>query len=59
MIATMTTQPASTEAPRYTLGRVVGIWAAAALPMGILSWLIAPALTPEITSNPVGAIVTR
>jgi membrane protease YdiL (CAAX protease family) len=59
MIATTATQPASIEAPRYTLGRVVGIWAAAALPMGILSWLIAPALTPEITSNPIGAIVTR
>jgi membrane protease YdiL (CAAX protease family) len=59
MIATTSTQPTSTEAPRNTLGRVVGIWAAAALPMGILGWIVAPALTPDIESNLVGAIVTR
>jgi uncharacterized protein len=59
MTAITTTQPASTEAPRYALLRVVGIWAAAALPMGILGWIIARALTPDIESNPVGAVVTR
>jgi membrane protease YdiL (CAAX protease family) len=59
MIAAATTQPTSTEAPRYTLGRVVGIWMAAALPLGILGWIVAPALSPDIESNPVGAAVTR
>lgn len=59
MIATTTTHPASTEAPRYALLRVIGIWAAAALPMGILGWIIAPALTPDIEANPVRAVVTR
>ncbi len=62
-MATLTTtaQPASASAlnPQYTLQRIVGIWAAAALPMGILGWLIAPALTPDIESNPVGAVATR
>jgi membrane protease YdiL (CAAX protease family) len=56
-----TVQPASASSinPQYTLLRVFGIWAAAALPMGILGWIIAPALTPDVESNPVGAVVTR
>ncbi len=44
---------------QYSLLHVLGIWAAAALPMGILGWLVAPALTPDIASNPVGAVATR
>jgi membrane protease YdiL (CAAX protease family) len=58
---TTTTQPASASAlkSQYTLLQVVGIWAAAALPMGILGWIIAPLLTPDIASNPVGAVSTR
>ena len=59
MIAVTTPQPAATEAPRYGLLRVLGIWAAAALPMGILGWVVAPALTPDMEANPVGAVVTR
>ena len=54
-----TTHQASTEAPRYGLPGILGIWAAAALPMGILGWLVAPALAPDIQSDPVGAVVTR
>jgi membrane protease YdiL (CAAX protease family) len=59
MVASATTHPASTEEPRYALLRIFGIWAAAALPMGILGWIIAPALTPDIETNPVGAVITR
>jgi len=29
---------------QYTLPQILGIWAAAALPMGILGWVVAPAL---------------
>src|SRR3712207_7981189 len=62
-MATLTTtaQPASASSlnPQYTLLRVLGVWAAAALPMGILGWIVAPALTPPIESNPIGAVVTR
>ncbi len=59
-MATMaTTQPASTEAPRSALLRVLGIWAAAAVPMGILGWMIAPAFTPDMETNPVGAVIAR
>ncbi len=59
MTTITTTRPASTEAPRYGLLRIVGIWAAAALPMGILGWIVAPALAPDLASDPVGAVVTR
>jgi membrane protease YdiL (CAAX protease family) len=59
MVAITTAQPASAEEPRYGLLRVLGIWAAAALPMGVLGWVIAPALTPDIATDPVGAVVTR
>jgi membrane protease YdiL (CAAX protease family) len=59
MATIATIQPASTQAPQYALLRVLGIWAAAALPMGILGWIIAPAFTPDIETNPVGAVVAR
>jgi membrane protease YdiL (CAAX protease family) len=44
---------------QYPLSRILGIWALAALPMGILGWIVAPALAPDIESDPIGAIVTR
>ena len=59
MTAITTTQRASTEAPRYGLLRIIGIWAAAALQMAILGWIIAPAFTPDIETNPVGVVVAR
>jgi membrane protease YdiL (CAAX protease family) len=59
MTTITTTQRASTEAPHYALLHIVGIWAAAALPMGILGWIVAPALSPDFASNPIGAVVTR
>ena len=33
-----------TEIPQYSLGKILLVWAAAALPMAILGWLVAPAL---------------
>jgi uncharacterized protein len=30
--------------PQYSLGRILGTWAAAALPMGAMTWLVAPRL---------------
>ncbi len=59
MATITTTRLASAEESRYGLLRIVGIWAAAALPMGILGWIIAPALAPDIQSNPVGAVAAR
>jgi uncharacterized protein len=44
---------------QYSLLSVLAIWAAAALPMGILGWIVAPAVAPDIRSNPVGAVLIR
>jgi uncharacterized protein len=35
---------ASVEIPQYSVSRIVAVWAAAALPMAALAWLVAPAL---------------
>ena len=44
---------------QYSLGRILGIWALAAVPMGILGWIVFPALSPDAGSDPLGAGVTR
>jgi membrane protease YdiL (CAAX protease family) len=44
---------------QYSLGRILGIWSRAAVPMGILSWIVFPALSPDAGSDPLGAGVTR
>jgi membrane protease YdiL (CAAX protease family) len=50
---------ASEMGEQYSLGRILGIWALAAVPMGILSWIIFPAVSPDFSSDPLGAGVTR
>ena len=47
------------ENDQYSLAQILGIWAAAAVPMGILGWIVAPALAPDIQVDPIGAAVTR
>jgi membrane protease YdiL (CAAX protease family) len=44
---------------QYSLAKILGIWALAAIPMGILSWIVFPALSPGAGSDPLGASVTR
>jgi membrane protease YdiL (CAAX protease family) len=44
---------------QYSLAKILGIWALAALPMGILSWIVFPAVSPDYRSDPLGAGVTR
>lgn len=36
------------EIPQYSLLRILAVWAAAALPMAALAWLVAPALEDEL-----------
>ncbi|MGZ4416053.1 MAG: CPBP family intramembrane glutamic endopeptidase [Gaiellaceae bacterium] len=36
--------PAKVAIPQYGIRRILGVWASAALPMGALAWLVAPAL---------------
>ena len=40
---------------QYSLAKILGIWALAAIPMGILSWIgFDPALSPDFGSDPLG-----
>jgi uncharacterized protein len=49
--ATVTQVPGQVvvEIPQYRRSAILGIWAAAALPMGALSWLAAPALADRLS----------
>jgi CAAX protease family protein len=42
-----------TDTPQYSVVRVLGIWAAAALPMAALAWIVAPAIAGEGELGPV------
>ena len=44
---------------QYTIWQILGIWALAALPMGILGWVVIPVVSPDFKSDPIGAGVTR
>jgi uncharacterized protein len=37
--------------PQLGLGRIIGIWAAAALPMGLLAWVLAPLLADHLSGQ--------
>ena len=37
----------SMDIPQYSLGKILLVWAAAAIPMGILGWVVAPALAAD------------
>ena len=47
------------KAEQYSLATILGIWALAAIPMGVLSWIIFPAVSPDYRTDPLGAGVTR
>jgi uncharacterized protein len=47
------------EKGQYTLWQILVIWALAAIPMGVLSWVVFPAVSPDFNSDPLGAGVTR
>src|SRR3989304_2849280 len=40
---------------QYTLGKIIAVWAAAAVPMGLLAWVVTPRLIPHF-SLPAGII---
>jgi uncharacterized protein len=56
-----TVQGASRErqSEQYSLAKILGIWALAAAPMGILGWIVFPLLAPDSGSDPLGFGVTR
>src|ERR671917_2765476 len=43
---------------QYSLAKILGIWALAAAPMGILSWIVFPLLALDFESNPLAFGVT-
>ncbi|MFN8532615.1 MAG: type II CAAX endopeptidase family protein [Dehalococcoidia bacterium] len=51
--------PDESKADQYSLAQVVGIWALAAIPMGILGWILFPRLAPDFAADPLGAGVIR
>src|SRR5215211_7022842 len=44
---------------QYSLAKIVGIWALAAAPMGVLGWIVFPLLAPDFESDPLAFGVTR
>ena len=44
---------------QYTLWRILGIWALATIPMGLLSWIVYPAVARSFKSDALGSAVTR
>lgn len=57
----MTTDESQTAAGKdqYSLAKILGIWAAAILPLAILSWIVFPLVAPDFESDPLGSGVTR
>jgi membrane protease YdiL (CAAX protease family) len=47
------------QSSQYSLGTILGIWALAAVPQGILGWIVFPAVSPDASIDPLGAGVTR
>ncbi len=55
----MPVSTATQSESQYSLVQILGIWVAAALPMAILGWVVAPALAPDFKSDPIGAGAIR
>jgi membrane protease YdiL (CAAX protease family) len=51
--------PRGRQSEQYSLVKILGIWALAAAPMGILSWIVFPLLAPDFGSGPLTFGVTR
>ena len=46
--STVEGMPRESISEQYSLGKILGIWAAAALPMGVLAWVVAPWLAGQL-----------
>ena len=53
------TAPSARRSEQYSLAKILGLWALAAAPMGLLGWIVSPLLAPDAGSDPLGAGVTR
>ena len=41
--------------PQYSLRQILAIWAAAALPMGLLAWIVAPLVADQLGGRALDA----
>jgi uncharacterized protein len=48
----------ATRGEQYSLAKILGIWALAAAPMGILNWIVLPLLAPDSGADPLGFGIT-
>jgi membrane protease YdiL (CAAX protease family) len=55
----MTNLNATQSNSQYSLAQILGIWAAAAVPVLILGWVVYPAVAPDVETEAFGAAVTR
>jgi uncharacterized protein len=44
---------------QYSLAKILGIWALATAPMGILGWIVSPLVAPDFETDPLGSGATR
>jgi uncharacterized protein len=44
---------------QYSLARILGVWALATVPMGILGWIVSPLVAPDFETDPLAFGVTR
>ena len=50
------TTPAETQSNnQYSLAKIIGIWIAVVVPIGILNYFLKPAIAPDFDLNPIGA----
>jgi membrane protease YdiL (CAAX protease family) len=59
MESTVETPPSERRTEQYSLAKILGIWALAAAPMGILGWIVFPLLASDFESDPLAFGVTR
>ena len=44
---------------QYSLWQILAIWALSALPMGLIAWVVIPAVSPDFNFDPFGAGIIR
>src|SRR3712207_6217182 len=53
--STIDAPPSESQSEQYSLAKILGIWAAAALPMGALAWIVAPLVASQLDGSvPLG-----
>ena len=50
--STVDGSPSESQSEQYSLAKILGIWALAAAPMGVLNWIVVPLLAPDSESDP-------